>query len=137
MRFTNLLVLLAPLSVACASSAPPPATAANASQPASQPPAAGSNSPNANGIEGMKAAMAQAFCEPGAALRVCFAIPDDAACSAAFDAAWPGCTQGVVVHDGESEEDRATGEKVGRCIGGAMAKKFPATVTEACKKAVN
>ncbi len=83
----------------------------------------------------MKVAMAHEFCQPGSALRVCFAVPDDAACAAAFEAAWPGCAQGVVVHEGESDEDRAAGEKVGRCIGGAIARKFPATVTDACKKA--
>jgi hypothetical protein len=140
MRFSSSLwvslIVLSPLAAACASqSAPPPQSATSQDAPASGASGSSDGKSGATGLDSMKSEIRDFFCKGGSPIRACFAIPSDDACVAAFDAAWPDCTKGVVIHEGPNAEDEAAGNKAGQCIGGAIAKQFKATPTEACKKA--
>jgi hypothetical protein len=86
-------------------------------------------------MELLKPLMRQTYCSENALYRVCYGVPDESACNATFDQAWPDCTRGVVLHDGPSEEDRKQGQQTARCLGEVFKTRFGVTLTEACTKA--
>ena len=76
-------------------------------------------------MQSLKAELRQMYCQPGSVLRSCFAVPDDAACGAAFDAAWPECTRDIVLREAPSDENRRQGVRAGRCITEELVANFP------------
>lgn len=114
------------LALSCASGPRRTETAAPASPPAdSHPPS----------IESIRSQMRDSFCAKGGIVRECYAVPDEASCFGAFDAAWPECTKGIVLHVGPSEEDREAGRRSGECLSAAFAAKYARVESDACLRA--
>jgi hypothetical protein len=111
---------LALLVAGCASSAPPPpARPAPPSQSAM--------------LEQAKAQTRDFFCNPDSSPRKCIAIPSDAACAETFEALWPSCARGVVLHEGSDARDHEEGRVVGRCMTDAFVAKYGRTGSAECK----
>jgi hypothetical protein len=114
----------------CGAGTASPATAGQATTPV-----ASAAKSSAEQLETGKPMMRSFFCSENAVARVCYGVPDEAACKATFDRAWTDCTRGVVLHEGPSEEDAEQGRQTARCLSQAFESQFGSTPTEACKAA--
>jgi hypothetical protein len=130
MRFI-LTALALPFAVACAAKSDPPPTTPN------DPPADNASSSDGTvSVDSIKPEMREFFCGKRGIAIACFVIDDAAACNAAFEAAWPGCTKGAAIHSsGHSKEDREAGRKAGGCMSRSFAKKFARNDPERCRQA--
>jgi hypothetical protein len=85
-------------------------------------------------FESMRLEMRAYFCEPSSILRVCFAVPDDATCTALFDEKWPGCTVGIQRSVAPDNHNREEGRVAGRCVASAFAERFERTESVRCRE---
>jgi hypothetical protein len=118
-----LLAGLVPLVTGCAGSSPPRPT---------QPPQPAQPSQSSL-IERAKAETRDYFCNPEASPRKCIAIPSDAACAETFEALWPSCAPGLVLHEGSDARDHEAGRVVGRCMTEAFMAKYGGSGSAECK----
>ena len=141
MRASTVL-LIAPLVLACGAEQAPPPIAPTAPVAAMPPPSVASDSttappsssPNAPvSDESFTAKARRLFCASGGLASKCFVVPDEAACIAVFDEAWPSCSRDYPAHSGTEEAARKARD-TGRCMGTAFAARFQATAAEECRR---
>jgi hypothetical protein len=101
----------------------------------SPPPAAPSPARPSQGtlIERAKTETRDYFCNPDSPPRRCVAIPSDAACAETFEALWPACARGLVLHEGPDTRDHEAGRVVGRCMSDAFVAKYGRSGSAECK----
>src|SRR5688500_11237605 len=104
-------------TAACASSSQPPPE--NASSAAAEP-------SDEELVAQAKQMLHGSICGSDSPLRACLVIPDDGACAAAFDEAWPDCDGGFVnLHEGDAEHWEKVGGDTARCVGERLKARFP------------